>query len=407
MSGTLKRCHLLTNKDLYNIERSFNLNNETCRHSNDAISLDPWMKEIDNTGCVLFYKAQEECCNKYPLLKKDDFALIIMNQGQLEMLDRYGDDCICIDETFGLNMYGFNLTTILILDDMREGFPCAFLISNRSDEHMMQIFFKSVKDRLERSLKPKVFMAPVFYNAWIMVMEMPLHRLYCAWHLDRAWRTNLITIISREKQVAVYKKLRTLLQETDKNAFSTMISAFLTNLSEDQDTTDFANYFEKYYTQNIASWAYCYRMDTGINTNMHIENMHRSIKYIYLNGKINKRLDYAIYILMKFVRDKLFNRLIVLNKGKVSSKLKELRIRHKTSETLNVSSVIVNKNGWVIPSSSTNDLYQIEERQIDCNCKLVCSQCQNKYIHRYTCSCLDSSIKWNMCKHIYTFYAGF
>ncbi|KAB0790429.1 hypothetical protein PPYR_14940, partial [Photinus pyralis] len=173
--------------------------------------------------------------------------------------------------------------------------------------------------------------------------------------------------------VAVYKKLRTLLQETDKNAFSAMISNFLNNLLEDPDTTNFGQYFHKYYAKNVDSWAYCYRIHSGINTNMHIENMHRSIKYIYLNGKVNKRLDQAIYILMKFVRDKLFNRLIILNKGKISTKLKDIRARHKTSNALNVDVVVVNETGWMVPSSSTQDLYQVEKRQKHCNCKLICS----------------------------------
>lgn len=207
ISGTLERHHLLTKKDLYNIEKSLNLNNEAHRHRNDGISVDAWVKEVDSTGCVLFYKPQGECCDKYKFLKNDDFALIIMNQGQKEMLQKYGNDCICVDETHGLNMYDFNLNTILILDDMREGFPCSFMVSNRSDEDMMYIFFTSVQNTLGSTLKPKVFMtdmAPVFYNAWVRVMGLPQHRLYCTWHIDRAWRNNLNKVNSREKQVFQY-----------------------------------------------------------------------------------------------------------------------------------------------------------------------------------------------------------
>lgn len=179
-----------------------------------------------------------------------------------------------------------------------------------------------------------------------------------------------------------------------------MIEMFLSNLLLDPDTIEFGHYFQEHYTKNVKSWAYCHRIHTGINTNMHIENMHRSIKYIYLNGKINKRLDKAIHILMKFVRDKLFNRLLILNKGKVTSKLKELRTRHKISETLNVNTVVATEDGWIVPSSSTQEFYQIEEKQINCTCKLICTYCE-KCIHNYACSCLDSAIKWNMCKHIH------
>ncbi|KAJ8971714.1 hypothetical protein NQ317_006016 [Molorchus minor] len=35
-----------------------------------------------------------------------------------------------------------------------------------------------------------------------------------------------------------------------------------------------------------------------------------------------------------------------------------------------------------------------------CQCRLVCSDCR-VCIHRYVCSCIENSIKWNMCEHIH------
>ena len=42
------------------------------------------------------------------------------------------------------------------------------------------------------------------------------------------------------------------------------------------------------------SWAYCYRVHLGINTNMAIENFNKILKYCYLKGKRIKRLDKII-----------------------------------------------------------------------------------------------------------------
>lgn len=64
-----------------------------------------------------------------------------MNDHQKSMLSKFGNDVICIDETYGMNSYHFNLTTIMVLDDLREGFPCCFMISNRVDEVVLRIFF--------------------------------------------------------------------------------------------------------------------------------------------------------------------------------------------------------------------------------------------------------------------------
>lgn len=195
-----------------------------------------------------------------------------------------------------------------------------------------------------------------------------------------------------------------MLQETDTRAFLSMMEYFVSTRSCDPDTTDFAEYFKNNYSNNTYSWAYCFRLHSGLNTNMHIERMHKPITYIYFNGQKVKRLDKAIHEIQKFVRDRLFNRLIVLNKGKLSNKLKELRERHKTSEKLSSNLVAKNGNSWDITSSSPGcfDVYIIQqnENSFPCNCKLICTEC-NVCIHRYSCTCIDSCIRWNMCKHVH------
>lgn len=195
--------------------------------------------------------------------------------------------------------------------------------------------------------------------------------------------------------------MRTLLQETDVVAFSNMIAAFVKNLLENENTSQFGIYFKNNYANRTETWAYCYRLHCGLNTNMHIERMHHTIKYMYLNGKHNKRLDKAIGALLKFVRDKLFDRLITIHKGKLCHKIKELRTRHKTSELLDLNVVVPFESGWQVPSSSTQEVYIVEEKKMECvYCKLICSECET-CLHQYSCTCLDSSVKYNMCKHIH------
>lgn len=172
-NGELQRLHLLTKKDLYNIKQCFKLNSTSVQHKNEAVSVKDWVNELRNYGCVLFYKPKDAVCSKYPSLKEEDFVLIIMNEEQKEMLQRYGSDCICLDGTHELNAYGFELNTLLVLDQMREGFPCSFLISNRSDETVMRIYFSHINEKLEIQIKPKVFMSDMdetFYKAWQQVM---------------------------------------------------------------------------------------------------------------------------------------------------------------------------------------------------------------------------------------------
>ncbi|KAJ8931260.1 hypothetical protein NQ314_015851 [Rhamnusium bicolor] len=44
--NTLKRIHLKTKKDLFNIESALNLCFSTVRHPNDAISVESWVIEM-------------------------------------------------------------------------------------------------------------------------------------------------------------------------------------------------------------------------------------------------------------------------------------------------------------------------------------------------------------------------
>lgn len=168
----------------------------------------------------------------------------------------------------------------------------------------------------------------------------------------------------------------------------------------DPEFGDFIKYFKDNYFNNKEHWAYCYRLHAGINTNMHLERLHRTIKYTYLKGKKVKRLDKGIDALMRLTRNRLIDRLISMNKGKISAKLKDIRKRHKNYKKLDSTLLIRVENGWELPSSNTYEIYLIQEHQSSCDCELICPEC-NICIHRYRCSCIDSAIKFNICKHIH------
>ncbi|GFT55346.1 uncharacterized protein TNCV_1078361 [Trichonephila clavipes] len=209
----LERIHLLTKKDLYNIENCFNIGSNAIKLKDDGTSVDAWVNEIEskNDSCILFYKPQGVTSAMHPELKSDDFVLIIINDAQCEMLKKYVSH-ICIDGTHGTNGYDFEFITLLILDDIRQGFPCSFFISNRTDHFVLEIFFAKIKEKISE-ICPTVFMSDMaesFFNAWCNTFQSkPKHRLFCTWHVDRARRKNLHKIQSREMRLEAYKTLRT------------------------------------------------------------------------------------------------------------------------------------------------------------------------------------------------------
>lgn len=60
----------------------------------------------------------------------------------------------------------------------------------------------------------------------------------------------------------------------------------------------------------------------------------------------------------------------------------------------------VDGNSWNVLSGKTNEMYEVNNHKSNCDCQINFYDGQ-LYIHCYSCSCKDSAIKWNMCKHIH------
>ncbi|XP_065218134.1 uncharacterized protein LOC135844585 [Planococcus citri] len=416
-SNEFERIHLLTTMDIYNISKEFGITAEYQKDSNDAASVYKFVQELreSNGGSsILYYKPQDVIDETYPELKSDDFVLILMNKPQIEMLQHYGNDVISIDGTHGMS-YDFQLFTLLVLDDIREGFPCSFMVTNREDEQIMKIYFSVIRSFCGQ-ITCKVFMSDManqFSNAWNAIMGTPEYQLYCAWHVDNAWQKNLTKITNDatgEKKTFAYQVVKTLMEELDQNKFTLLLEEAVNTLKADESTLEYGKYFESHYYSNYKKWAYCYRIGAGINTNNHLERMHGTFKYVYLKGRKVGRLDKSLFFLMRFTRNKLFNRVIVENKGKISYKLRCVRKRHSTSKKMQnlitETNSTADPNGpriYLVAASSGESNYEVSKNPepVHQSCKLVCNDCSNTCIHQYVCTCVDNAIKFNMCKHIH------
>ncbi|KAJ8933429.1 hypothetical protein NQ314_013985 [Rhamnusium bicolor] len=185
---TLERIHLLTRKDLFNIENTYNLHIDSVRHKVDSVSVESWvteMKENSNDSVIRIYKKQGECDSNLSDLQKDDFLFAIMNDAQLNILKKYGKDCICID-------------------------------------------------------------TESYCNAWCDVMGPVPFRLFDSWYTDRAWRKNVKEKIENpDKQSYAYKVVRTLMEERDNIAFNRMIYQAITYMINDPNLKDFGKISSK------------------------------------------------------------------------------------------------------------------------------------------------------------------
>ena len=228
VSDNFKRIHLIQRKDINNIECAFKLEGGQ-RHHDDATSVAVWVEEMRGMGddnVVLYYKPQGADDDKTGL-KREDFLIVLQTLIQAEMLIKFAEGkVVCVDATHGTNAYDLKLITLLVVDEYGEGFPVAWCITNKEDRVVLIEFLSSVRTRcgIVRPLWLMSDIAEQYYLAWVSVFDSTPRKLLCTWHVDRAWWGALQRHFTGvEKQAAVYRKLRVLLEETDKVKFTSLL----------------------------------------------------------------------------------------------------------------------------------------------------------------------------------------
>lgn len=164
--------------------------------------------------------------------------------------------------------------------------------------------------------------------------------------LCRSWRKNLHRLVKNSvEKIDIYQILHILLNEQSQIEFHQLLEKFLGHYKQTEPA--FIHYFEDYYSlrsgNNITSfmhgpyctihltekWAMCFRNfdHSDIDTNMHIErfvslyaciltweftacSFHNQLKNnpAFMNGKVNKRVDSLLHLLLKYETNTFFNR---------------------------------------------------------------------------------------------------
>ena len=272
------RKHLVNRKDINNIRNQFNIDGIQ-RHRNDLLSVTSWVKEMEMlpyNPVLLFKQHGDQQCDSYPYLEPDDFLLLIQTEFQHDMLCSHAHSGVCMDTTYKVSDYDFNLITLLILHEFQEGIPVAWALSNREDRLVLVHILQALKN-VCGPLQPTWFMsdmAPQYSHAWKDVFgENKTAYLWCAWHVDRAWRDGIRRYVPMTQQKHIYHYLRVLLMETRIPKFRTLLAQFLTLC--DSIAPAFATYFKSQYCTHIGQWTtICYRVGTPMNTNMYSESFH-------------------------------------------------------------------------------------------------------------------------------------
>jgi hypothetical protein len=137
-------------------------------------------------------------------------------------------------------------------------------------------------------------------------------RLLCTWHIKKNWAIQCRSkVTDPEKREKIHQDLDQIRKETEKTEFFRLKNNFIQYLQHSKEIS-FLNYLQTYYFQNEepkSAWAHSYRKHAGINTNMHMEALHKNLKYKYFCGKTVRRLETCLDALDKLITDKSWQRI--------------------------------------------------------------------------------------------------
>ena len=109
---------------------------------------------------------------------------------------------------------------------------------------------------------------------------------------------------------------------------------------------------------------------------MFVEAFHRTLKIVYLQHKQNRRIDFLVHTLLKIARDKVFEQLTKLEKGKYSHRVTEINKRHKSAVKMSVNIAAEDETSWMVLSDHDGSVtYNVKLLSETCNCKLRCITC--------------------------------
>ena len=104
----------------------------------------------------------------------------------------------------------------------------------------------------------------------------------------------------------------------------------------------------------------------------------------------------------------MFDRLINVEKGVISTRNQKIRVSHNKSQQMDVTITPWSEEEcWIVQSENKESIGYYELRILDrnCRCKLRCDKC-NICIDYYSCTCHDYLIRSNLCKHVHYLCKG-
>ena len=360
---------------------------------------------------VRAYKPRNQMSDEFPNLNREQFFMVLMNQFQIKMVQKFNvqiERTATMDATHGLNNKKVLLITIVIVDEFGNGVPIAFCLSERENEQTITAFLQCVR-RLAGQINAEFFMsddADAYFNSWKVAMG-DATKILCSWHVFKNWKQNVRAMVkSTDKQEQLLKMMVSIRDEQLFEVASSRLERLIVELEKKSSTKEFGKYL-KYYTKRLDQWLYCRRRALIPNTNMHIENLHRLIKVIFLSCKRIQKISRCVEILREIIEQKMIDRLVKTTKRKNDKSTRRIFEEHQKAveeiANYNLGLFYIDEElgakVYEVVNPTNLKYYVTQVDLVDHSCEHCCKHC-TICPHFMSCSCRWFRVK-GTCKHIH------
>ncbi|XP_022537513.1 uncharacterized protein LOC111195203 isoform X1 [Astyanax mexicanus] len=285
--------------DINFIRKSYNAH--THMDLNDCVSVDRLIKS----------KFKDDIIYYQPLSHSEKQALIIVfsTPWQRDQLKNYGSDMIYLDATYkGITQYGFAFYAVIIKSSQGRGVPVAFFILSEESTENLSICLQKLQECVN-PFQPRCVMVDRDLKEINAVQKVFPHTriLLCWFHVLQAVHRWMQRQDECKKQPAlkneVIRAMIALKQCATEADFEERSNQVVDSIDELSGTTTISNYLKMQWFQHSKMWANFGRrvFHQNSETNNLAERFFFSMKYQFLQGYANRRVDDLLHLLSEKV----------------------------------------------------------------------------------------------------------
>ncbi|XDV36723.1 hypothetical protein PO909_006453 [Leuciscus waleckii] len=239
-----------------------------------------------------------------PLGKDQDLIIVLQTECMRKDLQDHGSNIVFFDATHCVNQYSFPLFTLLVRDDHGHGVPVAYIITSSETQETLTLALQRLRPLFPKP--PRCFMVDKDMSEINALNDVfpESDVLLCWYHVLQAvvrWLMKSDSGVSgpqnssiRKEIIDYFKKMKACPMKAD---FDRVAKKFLKEFSHYKEL---CNYFQRYWEPISHRWAdygRCYNHGNSETNNL-IERFFHRLKYQFLSGIRNRRLDDLLDVLL-------------------------------------------------------------------------------------------------------------